>query len=170
MMSINLFYFHFNNFNNNMTQVLPHLYIGGSSQAESKRWLKSHDITHIVNAAIELDNHFPRDFTYLRLNLDDTPRQSLYRALEPAHIFIQNAIRKGGNVLVHCHMGISRSSSVVIYYLMRTKGWDFLSAYAYMRAIHPRTYPNAGFCKQLASLVQSPAKKRGRTTTRKRLR
>jgi hypothetical protein len=52
------------------------------------------------------------------------------------------------NVLVHCDMGISRSSTVMIAYLMRTHGWDFDKTLAFVKEKR-RIRPNENFVEQL---------------------
>lgn len=54
-----------------------------------------------------------------------------------------------GGVLVHCHAGVSRSSSCVIAYLMQEHGMSFKEAFAYASKRRPIIFPNMGFQKQL---------------------
>lgn len=63
--------------------------------------------------------------------------------------FISDAISGGGRVLVHCLAGISRSASVVIAYVMATKGMTLLRASEYVRARRHWINPNTGFMNQL---------------------
>ena len=132
-----------------MSKITDGLYIGDLSQATSQRWLENHNITHIVNTTQEIKNVFPHNYIYLNLFLIDNPSQSLDSALERSNRFIRNAIAGGGVVLVHCYAGISRSSSIVIYYLMKSRGWKYHQVYNYLKERHPRAYPNYGFSKQL---------------------
>jgi hypothetical protein len=53
-------------------------------------------------------------------------------------------------VLVHCQEGISRSSTIVIAYLMRTYGLSLHHAYTYTKGQRKQVFPNLGFWKQLA--------------------
>lgn len=58
--------------------------------------------------------------------------------------------RKSGQaVLVHCKMGISRSSSTVIAYVMKQQRWPLDVVLAYVRDRRPIIKPNEGFMKQL---------------------
>ena len=132
-----------------MSKVTNGLYIGDFSQAINQMWLENHNITHIVNATQEIKNIFPRDYIYLNLFLIDSPGQSLDSALDRSYEFIRDAITRGGVVLVHCYAGISRSSSVVIYYIMKSRGWEYYQAYNYLKERHPRARPNYGFSKQI---------------------
>lgn len=141
-----------------MSKVTEQLYIGSVKEASDKKWLQDNHITHIVNAAEELQNYFPGEFSYLNLRLQDIPRQSLYPVLEESYKFIWKAIGKGGTVLVHCHAGISRSSSIVIYFLMKLKGWVYMQALAYLKKRHERADPNNGFARQLVSVSPEAGK------------
>lgn len=132
-----------------MSQITPNIYIGGFDEASNYRWLKDHGITHIVNMAIEHPNYFPRAFRYIKLGIFDHPKQSLFPEVAAGLRFMKNAIARGGLVFVHCHAGVSRSSSMVLYYLMKTYGWSLKKSLAYMRDLHPRTNPNPGFQRQL---------------------
>ena len=61
------------------------------------------------------------------ISLEDSEDQKIYPHLEVAHAFIKAHLEKT-NVLVHCQMGISRSSTLVIAYLMREYGLSFKKA------------------------------------------
>jgi protein-tyrosine phosphatase len=50
------------------------------------------------------------------------------------------------NVLVHCQMGMSRSSTLVIAFLMKEFNWGFKEAFKYTKNKRPIVQPNEGFC------------------------
>jgi protein-tyrosine phosphatase len=52
-------------------------------------------------------------------------------------------------VLVHCMAGISRSSAVIIAYMMRRLSVSLENALAYVKAKRPKINPNEGFIHQL---------------------
>lgn len=54
-------------------------------------------------------------------------------------------------MVVHCQAGVSRSATIVIAYLMKTKGWPYLEARNYLRSKRPIIEPNDGFVEQLQS-------------------
>ncbi|TMS04949.1 Dual specificity protein phosphatase 19 [Larimichthys crocea] len=62
----------------------------------------------------------------------------------PAH-------KQDGAVLVHCNAGVSRSSSIVIGYLMLKEGLSFDDAYSQVKLARPSIRPNPGFYQQLQS-------------------
>jgi dual specificity phosphatase 12 len=140
-----------------MSQITPQIYIGGFMHARNAHWLMEKGITHIVNAAKELDNYHPAYFKYLRLDLNDIPSQDLTKALNKSYHFMKKAIDEGGIVFVHCFAGVSRSSSQIIDYLMMNKTMSFERSLNYVRRKHSRTNPNSGFQHQLAA--KDPTKK-----------
>lgn len=61
-----------------------------------------------------------------------------------AQSWIDAALASGGAVLVHCHEGKSRSVTLLLAYLMISRGHTLAAALAHMRAVHPKASPNAG--------------------------
>jgi len=56
---------------------------------------------------------------------------------------------EGTKVLVHCKMGISRSASVVIAYVMKAKNWNLTKSFAFVKNKRNCIKPNENFLKQL---------------------
>jgi protein-tyrosine phosphatase len=50
--------------------------------------------------------------------------------------------------------GISRSTSMVIAYLIKEKGMGFEEAFAFCKEKRPIVHPNSGFKKQLRELEE----------------
>ena len=68
--------------------------------------------------------------------------------------FIHSAINEndGDNdnvVFVHCFAGVSRSSTIIIAYLMKIKGMTFEQALQFTKDKRRIISPNPGFIKQL---------------------
>jgi protein-tyrosine phosphatase len=77
----------------------------------------------------------------------------LYRdkpLIEIGYRFIDDALRNGGCVLVHCMAGISRSSSVLIYYMMKKNNDEFREALQRLRRNRKIVCPNNSFWLQLS--------------------
>lgn len=135
-----------------MSQITPQIYVGGIQEASSKEWLESHGISHILNAAMEVDIFFPDDYKYLHLQLNDVPGQNLYPSFEKAYKFILDGIERGGTVLVHCFAGISRSVSMLSYFLMKSDQRTFAEVLKFIQSRRPIANPNPGFAFQLVSV------------------
>jgi predicted protein tyrosine phosphatase len=133
------------------------LYLSSVSEAMNPRicgpdgYLKP---THIINATNRQNTSPFRDcgVKYLNVTVNDTLRADLTAPFRDSFEFIEAARRshgRGARVLVHCAMGISRSPSLVIYYLMRARGMTLREAYAHVKRQRPETFPNSAFMQQL---------------------
>ncbi|EIW81634.1 phosphatases II [Coniophora puteana RWD-64-598 SS2] len=130
---------------------LGSLYLGSISATMDRELLSSHKITHLVQVLdapwvpiTEKDG-----FRCLRISILDAPTADLRPHLEGACNFISNALQAGSNVLVHCQQGVSRSSSVVIAYLIHNLGMSYDQAFALVKKRRPCIRPNTGFVSVL---------------------
>jgi Dual specificity phosphatase, catalytic domain len=111
--------------------------------------LKRNNVSHILCTAGELRAVFPQDFTYKMISASDHPGFNLGAHLDSAADFIHRSIQHGTGILVHCYMGISRSTTCVIAYLMKYENLTITAAYALCKKIRPIICPNPGFMLQL---------------------
>ena len=88
---------------------------------------------------------------YLKLKLLDNEMESLSTHFESAFGFVHDALNEneGDNdntVLVHCQMGISRSATVCIGYLMQHRGWSLVESYQYIKGRRKRVFQDDERC------------------------
>jgi protein-tyrosine phosphatase len=83
------------------------------------------------------------------LGLHDSEQESILPAVERGHQFIEDAKRNGKSVLVHCELGISRSASVVLSYLMKYHNMTFKQAWQHTKERRRIILPNHGYMRQL---------------------
>lgn len=102
--------------------------------------------------------------------LEDDEDQELLPHLDTAFEFINKAAKdwltsntsqkkekedpERATVLVHSYFGMSRSSAVIIAYLMKEKGWKLKEAYEHVKKRHPSVNPNDNFVVQLIRYEQ----------------
>jgi len=104
----------------------------------------------IVNCTNAFPNHHEGDsITYCRVAINDEAGANILVYLDGTTEFIHHYIEKGISVLVHCQMGASRSSTVVIAYLMKYRSMSREEAYNHIKERRPQVNPNAGFWRQL---------------------
>lgn len=133
------------NFIDNCHEIVPNLFLANYLVANDIELLKALGITHIINCSIEHPNYFPNDFIYLRVPIYDHTSENIMKYFDETFEFIQ----KSKKVLVHCHAGISRSSTIVIAYLMKKYSKDFRKVLKYVKNIRNIVNPNEGFRLQL---------------------
>ncbi|KAG2038748.1 protein-tyrosine phosphatase-like protein [Suillus americanus] len=129
------------------------LYLGSMSATMDRELLAKHHITHIVQVLDVpwLPISEKDGFRCLRIDILDKPSADLRPHLEGACQYIANALKSGGNVLVHCQQGVSRSPAIVIAYLIHDLGMSYDQAYALVKRRRPCINPNPGFVAGLRS-------------------
>jgi protein phosphatase slingshot len=134
--------------------------LGSEVAACSENVLKQLGITHVLT--VEHWEGLP-DFegiTAKRIAIADRPSEPIHRYFHSCSKWIRNAIKDGGTVFVHCHAGISRSSTMVIAHLMieRSKqSLDILPFRTVLESVKAKrkcVHPNPGFLGQLMGLEQ----------------
>ncbi|KAF4575458.1 hypothetical protein EYR40_004804 [Pleurotus pulmonarius] len=144
--------------------IKDQLYLGNLAAAQSLDLRKKIGITHIVSVCPEYPSTGPN---HLAIAVHDSEYENLLIHLPNACRFIQAAMENGGKVLVHCVMGISRSTTVVCAYrefpfysrlsdaqkragtVMKTRRMSPSSAIRFVRRWRPCVHPNYGFVRQL---------------------
>ncbi|NXU53198.1 DS13B phosphatase, partial [Turnix velox] len=144
---------------NHVDQVWPNIYLGDAWAARNKTTLQSLNITHILNAAdgpysINTGARYYRDLQieYYGVEAFDDPAFDLSIFFYDAANFIGKALNtSGGKVFVHCAMGISRSATLVLAFLMIHENMTLVDALKAVSA-HRDICPNSGFLSQLRDL------------------
>ena len=142
---------------NPMDLITEGLYLGNVAAASDIKLLQQHGITHILRVLKGDFGKFYYDkFSYKIIQIDDLPNQNIQKYFESSYKFIEDALsaNKDGvvknKVLVHCQVGMSRSATIVISYLMKKYPdltWN--KALRFVKAKRPIVNPNDGFLRQL---------------------
>lgn len=118
--------------------VTPQLLVGGdlamSDELAVQQLVELSDagVTHIVDARVEwsdqelVEELFP-GIDYLHHGVDDAGQRIPAEWFRTGVDFALEAIRSGGVVLTHCHMGINRGPSLGFAVLLAL-GWDAVEA------------------------------------------
>ncbi|KAJ3603561.1 hypothetical protein NHX12_028306 [Muraenolepis orangiensis] len=137
-------------------EVWPKLYIGDQDSAQNLADLSKNRITHVLNAA-QCRRHggadaYPRmGITYMGIEARDSCDFDMSVNFQNAANFIHKGLQGGGRVLVHCHVGVSRSASLVLAYLMLKQQLTLVEAICAVKD-HRGVVPNRGFLRQLVRL------------------
>jgi len=128
-----------------LQEIIPLLYIGDCSHNES--YLRYMQIEVLIDCTVEL---IPRSYLqYHKLYIDDNLDININQYLEKGFKLIKDALREGKRTLVYCSQGISRSATLVIYYLMKTQQITKEIALRQILQKWPRAQPNYSFWQQL---------------------
>ncbi|XP_070821197.1 dual specificity protein phosphatase 26-like [Chaetodon trifascialis] len=137
-------------------EVWPGLYIGDQESAENQADLSLHRVTHILNAAHSNRRGQPGIYegmkiTYMGIEARDCCEFDMSVNFQAAADFIHRALSRGGKVLVHCHVGVSRSATLVLAYLMLKQNLTLVEAICAVKE-NRGVIPNRGFLRQLIKL------------------
>ncbi|TKC42384.1 hypothetical protein EI555_002440, partial [Monodon monoceros] len=105
-------------------------------------------ITHIISIH-ESPQPLLQDITYLRISVADAPEVPIKKHFKECINFIHCCRLNGGNCLVHCFAGISRSTTIVTAYVMTVTGLSWRDVLEAIKATRPIANPNPGFRQQL---------------------
>lgn len=129
-------------------EVLPGLWLGDARAAGDRALLSRLGVRRVVQA-LPGRPPFVGEREYLVVPAADEPSFDMRPHLEAARRFVDESLARRWPVLVHCHAGISRSATLVAYFLMRRFGWSAERAVAFVRSRRPVVRPNPGFAAQL---------------------
>ncbi|XP_061693646.1 dual specificity protein phosphatase 13A family protein isoform X1 [Syngnathoides biaculeatus] len=141
-------------------EVWPNLYLGDMVMSHDRFGLWTLGITYVLNASHgKLCCKGSNDFygttvKYYGVPANDLPTFELSPFFSPAAAFIDQALTSGGRVLVHCAVGVSRSATLVLAYLMIHHHLSLLSA---IQCVQQKRwiFPNRGFLRQLLRLERT---------------
>ncbi|XP_035291779.1 dual specificity protein phosphatase 26-like isoform X2 [Anguilla anguilla] len=142
--------------NSHADEVYPRLYLGDQEIAANRHELATLGITHILNCAHSkwrggAERYEGMHITYEGVEAHDTPDYDMSVNFYPAADFIHKALSGGGKILVHCAVGVSRSATLVLAYLMIRQNMTLVEA---IKTVKDRRgiIPNRGFLRQLVRL------------------
>ncbi|XP_045447463.1 dual specificity protein phosphatase 3-like isoform X1 [Melitaea cinxia] len=144
-----------------VNEVYPGLFVGDAVAAKDKAFLRRMGINYVLNTAegkrytqVDTDHLYYADYPGLRykgFQLMDLPTTDISKYFHIAANFIDEGLSRGGRVLVHCMMGVSRSATCAIAFLMIKRGMTLTEALALVRSRRD-IHPNDGFVRQLQEL------------------
>ncbi len=139
-----------------ITEIVPGLYVG----SEPKTWPDD------INAIVCLTHLWPiydeftlipptnfRSFVWYPITDMPTPKfNEVWLALITG--VIHQYLEHGMNVLVHCHLGVSRSPAVVVAYMIRYHGLSYDQAMEHVAIRRPCIDPIEHFKEVLKKFVE----------------
>lgn len=137
-------------FDKECSRILDHIYLGSDIIAKNREILRQKKITHVLNCVgFVCPEYFKNELVYKTLWLQDSPSEDITSILYDVFDYFEDIREQNGRVLVHCCHGVSRSTSLVIAYLMWKEGQSFDDAFQHVKSARGVTNPNVGFACQL---------------------
>lgn len=154
------------------------IYIGSAIQAKNWKIIRELNITHIINASFEHECVFKDEIKYLHVEVEDSHDEKIHKTFKTALEFMKNAfeeyqeslmkessdysfescslnnmseprVLKPPVLFIHCNLGISRSSSILIAYLICKYRLCLYAAFKYVKDKRLQIAPNYSFLRQL---------------------
>jgi protein-tyrosine phosphatase len=139
---------------NDLDWILDNVAVGNIVAGSDFKRLQNLGINVIVCVMPELP--FPKEtyidtgFSFFHIPIDDSPDVNIEQWFDDVSYFIMAHRLMDNKVLIHCHAGMSRSTSFACAFIMNLFLCDFSRALYWVRHRRPCTNINPGFLKQLA--------------------
>lgn len=142
-----------------MHEIEEGLYLGSLDAAQNRALLHENGVTHVLSI-LDTFHYYStiEGLKYHKIMLPDSPGADILSHVPEALTYISNSL-KTGKILVHCAAGVSRSASIVIAYVMVTRGLAFEDAKMYVKSKRGCIWPNMGFQRQISSINVEEYKK-----------
>ena len=143
------------------SEVIPNIFIGNAAAARDPKFFNQHKISHVINVTEKEPNHFEQKIddlrqskvVYLHLPVSDKCSSTLSAYFAQTNAFIKDCLSSETNaLLIHCKCGVSRSSTVLLAFLVQVRRMTLSNALNLVRKKRRRIRPNIGFFLQLLSV------------------
>ncbi|NXM68484.1 STYL1 protein, partial [Serilophus lunatus] len=132
-------------------EILPaKLYMGNFKQACDQKIQKDLRIKALVNVSEQPATLFAEDGESLHISVPDKLETDLFSSFPTITHFIDAQLGRGA-VLVFSSLGISRSSTATMAYLMHSCRFSLKGAWAYLLKCKETMRPHRGFVEQLSA-------------------
>lgn len=104
------------------TEIAPHVWVGDEDTARDFGFFVHHRILRVINCTPDVPFYFSKWCKYIRIPVGDSKAKSqnaiMAASIPMAVDFISSPVPSKHNaVLIHCHVGVSRSCTVAAAYL-----------------------------------------------------
>jgi len=127
------------------------IFLGTQAQAENFKLYEKLNIGACINLSGNSQISMPASVKALTINIADLPGSDLFSYLEKTTEFIKSSINEiaGSNIFIFCKMGISRSSTVLLAFIIAQYKISLLEAVDRVKSCRDIIRPNMGFLRQL---------------------
>lgn len=146
----------------NANHIIDNIYIGDVYDAHNIDNLNQHNIKHVISAVTGFDDIYDNTINHLCLSLIDNEEQNIIHYFEITNHFIDKIISKNIStsnkqeaILIHCICGVSRSTTILLAYLIKKYKYKPYEALEVVKKKRNIVNPNSNFMKQLDDYYNS---------------
>lgn len=142
---------------NSFNRVDEHIFISGYLIAADNNFIRTNGIKFILKMFVDSPEYYGGahrhpGVEYMIVPAIDHPEYDISAAIPMTIAFIAKAKAMGQKILIHCHMGISRSATVILSFLMAFHGMPLDTALTFLKSKRSIVNPNTGFLKYLKKI------------------
>jgi len=143
-----------------ISHIIENIYLGNLLSSNNQELLKHYNIKAIVrilnqeNILVQKINDKDKlDINFHYIGIFDLPWENIIKFIPSFMEFLE--INKNSNILIHCAMGISRSASFTIIYLINKYNMSYDDALYFTKSKRKIINPNGGFILQIKKYYDS---------------
>jgi len=141
-----------------MTEIAPHVYLGGNAEAQNLDNLKQLGVEYVCVLGKYTNHAHPATLFHSKFNVSDHQGYDLSAHFDDIHDYLEDCLDRGSKVLIHGPTGRGVAAAIALMYLIKAEGLTFNKAWYHLKGIAPQINPNGGFVRQLKALESSLAK------------
>ena len=127
-------------------KITDKIYLGDIDGASDFDYFSKENINNVLSIINRPPDYSDENkINHKIIDIDDFENVNIIKYFKECIEFIE----KANKVFIHCMCGISRSSTIVIAYLMWKTHCSYYDAYFFVKNRRPFIDPNVGFIKQL---------------------
>ena len=143
-----------------LNEVYENIYVGNISTACNKEKLEELGIKNVITAVSGVPEIYPKDFNYKLVDVLDITKENMIPVFDDTSQFIDESLKNGGKVYVHCMCGVSRSVTIVCAYLAKKHNIEPLVALDMIKKHRDIANPNLSFMQQLENYFETVSGKK----------
>jgi len=140
-------------FKTHPNEIIENFLYLGSQFCVREDILKKIDVEYILNlCATKMNEPFLENCKVLHLQMSDDGLDSLNQIFDKVLPFIEQAKANNKKILIHCRLGVNRSPTIVIAYLMKTRNCTLKEAFNVVKEKREVICPHFKYFRQLLTL------------------
>ena len=138
--------------NNKIYKIIDNVYLSNLYSAHDLNLIKQNNIKTVVCLLDQpMPNIYDPSITFFSFVVADNIN-SKKQMIELAKKIYYIITTTDDNILIHCWAGISRSVTVIIFYMIKYRKFRYHEAYNYIKKIKWDVGPNSGFVEELKKI------------------